>query len=423
MPNRKRAPRIKDIGKLRLPPVGVHQLDNGIPLYEINMGTQEVLKLEIAFLAGRPYEHKRLAGRATASQLKEGTRQFTSSQIAEQIDFFGSTLSFPFHLDTSNLIYYSLSKHFGKAMPIIEDVLAAPSFPEKELQLFIQRNQRELEVELTKNDVVAYRQVTESFFGAQHPYGYNSMPETYADLRRDDLQAHFERLYNSSNCAVFISGKTTPDVLAMLNESLCRAIRPGQAPQPVFPPTPEQAGHLKIPLPNTVQTAIRIGRRLFSRHHPDYYGMYVLNTILGGYFSSRLMANIREEKGYTYNIYSMLDAMHHDGCFYIGTEVGNEFVEDTLKQIYLEIHKLQEELVEEEELSMVRNYLMGNFLTMLDGPFSVSEVVRTQVVEGLPLDYYEGLVDKVRAITAEEIQHLAQKYLRQEDLWEVIVGV
>ncbi|MCB0569971.1 MAG: insulinase family protein [Phaeodactylibacter sp.] len=423
MINRKKAPKIHDIEMLSLPEIPVHRLDNGMTLYEIQMGTQEVAKLELAFMAGRPFESKLLAARATAGQIKEGSRHYTGHQIAEQMDFYGCSLSFPFHMDTSNVILYSLNKHFGKALPLLEDMLAGPAFPENELQAFIRRNQRRLEVDLSKNDVIAYRQITELLFGAGHPYGYNSMPETYAALQREDLAGHFNRLFNSSNGAVFLSGKTTPEMLDMVNESLSRAIRPGHPASAILPDVPQQPETQKITRPDTVQAAIRIGRRLFNRHHPDYFGMYVLNTILGGYFGSRLMANIREEKGFTYNIYSMLDTMHYDGCFYIGTEVGNEFVQDTLDQIYHEMRLLQEEPVDEEELAMVRNYLMGNFLTMLDGPFNVSEVVRTQVVEGLPMSYFEELTEKVRTITADELQRLAQRYLSREDMWEVVVGV
>lgn len=423
MLNRKKAPPIQEIGALRLPEIPVHRLDNGIELYEIQMGTQEVAKLELAFMAGRPFERKPLAARATAGQIKEGSRHYTAHQIAEQMDFFGCSLSFPFQMDTSNAILYSLSKHFDKALPLLADMLAEPAFPEDELQAFIRRNQRRLEVDLSKNDVVAYRQITELMFGQQHAYGYNSYPETYAALKREDLAEHFGRLYNSSNCIAFISGKASPAMLDMINESLSRAIRPGQPATATLPPAPEKPEAVKITRPDTVQAAIRIGRRLFNRHHPDYAGMYVLNTILGGYFGSRLMANIREEKGYTYNIYSMLDAMHYDGCMYIGTEAGNEFVNDTLQQIYHEMRLLQEERIDEEELSMVRNYLMGNFLTMLDGPFNVSEVVRTQAMEGLPMSYFESLTEKVRTITAEELQSLAQRYLNREDMWEVVVGV
>ena len=423
MPDRTSPPPIRDINQLRLPDIQVHQLDNGIPLYEIQMGTQDVIKLEIVFQAGRPYERKQLAARATSSLLREGTRSFSAAQIAEQLDFYGCSLSFPFNLDTCNVILYSLNKHFDKLMPILEEILATPTFPEAELNAFIKRNQQRLEVDLAKNDIVSYRKFTEFIFGETHPYGYNSNSETYAALKRDDLLEHFSRLFNSSNCVAFISGRSSPEIIAMANERLSRAIPAGKAAEPVLQECPATPQAVKIQRPETVQTAIRIGRRLFNRQHDDYMGMYVLNTILGGYFGSRLMDNIREEKGYTYNIYSSLDPMQFDGYFYVGTEVGNEFVKDTLRQTYLEMDRLQQEPVDEEELAMVRNYLMGNFLTMLDGPFNVSEVIRTQAVEGLPLSYFESMAEAVRNITAGELQRLAQRYLRREDMWEVVVGV
>lgn len=422
MLNRTTPPQIRDVGNLKLPGIGLHTLGNGMPLYEIQMGTQEVVKLEVVFQAGRPFEKKQLAARATSSLLKEGSRNYSAAQIAEQLDFYGCSLALPFNLDTASVMLYSLNKHFDKALPILEDMLAAPSFPETELNAFIKRNQRRLEVDLAKNDIVAYRKITELIFGETHPYGYNSYPETYGALKRDDLVEHYTRLFTNKNCVAFISGKSTPDIIAMIDERLSRAIPEGEAAQAALQLSHQLPHPVKVRHPDTVQAAIRIGRHLFNRQHEDYMGMYVLNTILGGYFGSRLMANIREEKGYTYNIYSTLDAMQHDGCFYIGTEVGNEFVEDTLRQIYIEMERLQQEPVEEEELYMVRNYLMGNFLTMLDGPFNVSEVVRTQVAEGLPLSYFEQLASTVRNITADSLQQLARRYLRREDMWEVVVG-
>ena len=183
-------------------------------------------------------------------------------------------------------------------------------------------------------------------------------------------------------------------------------------------PTPQK---IKIPHIDSVQTAIKVGCKLFNRNHPDFNGLYILNTILGGYFGSRLMANIREDKGYTYNIFSSVDAMFHDGYFYVGTEVGNEFTEKTLAEIYREMNLLKENLIEEEELNMVKNYLLGNMLTMLDGPFNVSEVVKTYVVENLPVTDFNKLTQTIKNITAEELRELAKKYFKPENMWEVIV--
>lgn len=161
---------------------------------------------------------------------------------------------------------------------------------------------------------------------------------------------------------------------------------------------------------------------MFNRQHKDYHGMNVLNTILGGYFGSRLMNNIREDKGYTYNIYSSLDAMKYDGYFYVGTEVGNEFVDKSLQEIYYEFDQLKNELVDEEELNMVRNYLLGNMLTMIDGAFNISDVVKTIVIEDLPETYFSDLIHTIKTIDAKEIQRLSQQYLNKDEMWEVIVG-
>ena len=148
----------------------------------------------------------------------------------------------------------------------------------------------------------------------------------------------------------------------------------------------------------------------------------MLNTVLGGYFGSRLMANIREEKGFTYNIYSTLDAMRYDGYFYIGTEVGREFTEAAIQEIYRELDLLREELIDKEEMAMVRNYLLGNLLTMLDGPFNVSEVVRTLIMDELPLSDFADLAEIIRTISPEKLRELARQYLDPADMWEVVVG-
>ncbi|GJM31523.1 MAG: zinc protease [Saprospiraceae bacterium] len=422
MPNRKTAPPIRPIERLDLPPVEIITLDNGLPVYLINLGTQEALKLELVYFAGRPYEQKQMVARATTSLLKEGTRQHSSAQIAETFDFYGSTLSIPQSLDTANLAFYSLNRHFAKVLPLLTEILTEPTFPEQELASFILRNQKNLREDLAKNEVLAYRKITELIFGESHPYGYNSTPETYGALNRDDLEAHFQRCFTIENSVLFLSGKIDDKIIGQLNKHLGQLDRKGRPTMNVLPEIPRNPAKVRIDHPGTVQSAIRIGCRLFDRKHPDFPGMHVLNTLLGGYFGSRLMANIREEKGYTYNIYSMMDPMRFDGSFYIGTEVGKEFTENSLKEIYHEMDLIRQEPVEEEELAMVRNYLLGSFLSMIDGPFNVADVVKTLVLEDLPLDNFSQMVEATRLTSAEELLQLAQRYLLPEKMWEVVVG-
>lgn len=422
MPDRSKSPPIRTISQVHLPSPQRYTLDNGIPVYEVNKGTQDVIKIEIAFHAGRPFERQKLAARATASLIKEGTHKKNSAAISELVDFYGGTLSTPYNLDTSNIVLYSLNRHLDKLLPLLAEVLLMPSFPVEELDTYIEHSRQRLQVDLQKNDVVAYRTITECIFGAEHPYGYNSYPETYADLNRDVILEHYRRNYTKDNCVIFISGKSSPKIISEINKFLGQQMESGPKNDVSFPFDSPPPKRFRIPHPGSVQTAIRIGCRLFSRKHPDYSGMYVLNTILGGYFGSRLMMNIREEKGYTYNISSSMDTMHHDGCFYVGTEVGNAFLSATKEEIYKEMHKLQTTLVERKELEMVRNYLLGNLLTMLDGPFNIGEVVKTIALEGLAGETFEDLVRTFRTITPEEIQGLAKRYLKPENMWEIVVG-
>ncbi|MFT5164813.1 MAG: zinc protease [Saprospiraceae bacterium] len=422
MPDRRNAPLINQIEQIDLPSPNKYFLDNGIPVYEINKGTQEIIKIEVVFHAGRPYEQKKLAARATASLIKEGSVHRSSAEISETIDFYGGTLGTPYNLDTSNIVLYSLNRHFEQLLPLAAEAIKTPVFPQDELEAYIKKSKQSLQVDLQKNDVVAYRKITEFIFGADHPYGYNSFPETYDFLSRKDLLDHHQKNYTKDNCSIFISGKSSPEIIGLLNQYLGKEMPQGKSMLNFFPKEIPTAAKVKIPHADNVQTAIRIGRKLFNRKHEDYNGMYLVNTILGGYFGSRLMNNIREDKGYTYNIYSAIDTMHEDGCFYIGTEVGNEFAEATKEEIYKEIYLLQNEYVEEQELQMVRNYLLGNLLTMLDGPFNIGEVIKTMVIEDLSTEAFDSLVQTIKTISPEEIQSLAKKYFKPEDLWEVIVG-
>ncbi|MFK7775595.1 MAG: M16 family metallopeptidase [Saprospiraceae bacterium] len=423
MPDRSIQPEIKDISNVHIPDFQEHQLDNGIPVYEVNMGTQEILKMEIIFQAGRPFEHQKLIARTTSALLREGTKKRKAAEIHEMVDFYGGTLSVPVNLDTSNIVLYSLTKHFEKLLGVLSEILLEPAFPEAELEIFKKNNKQRLQVDLTKNDVVAYRAVTENIFSSSHPYGYNSQAETYDNLSRKELLHHFDRNFHAGNCKIVISGKTSPKIINLLNDYIGKTLVKKELVKSNIIEMNPAAEKVKIHLPDTLQTAIRLGCKLFNRRHEDYIDFYILNTILGGYFGSRLMSTIREEKGYTYNIFSALDPMHFDGYFYVGTEVGNEFVQPTLESIYGEFDKLKKEPIKKEELKMVQNYLMGFFLTNLDGAFNVAELVKISKTEDLPKDFFKSMVSRVKSITADELMVLSQKYLNEEKMWEVVVGV
>jgi len=415
-------PAIRKISNIDLPACQTIYLDNGIPLYLVESGNQPLVKLEVVFNAGRPYENYKLAARATCRLLKEGTKCFTSAEIAEQTDFFRSAISSPINLDTSNLAFYCLSRHLEELLPMWTEILTSPTFPQHELDSFVKNNIQRLQVELTKPDVIAYRTITDEIYGPDHPYGYNSVPETYNKLERSWLFEHFSKNYHSGSCRLFLSGKPGPNAISLINKYLGQAIPKGEPVAPQFPIVDTTPVCRILERPNSLQTAIRLGHPTIGRDHPDYAGFFVLNTLFGGYFGSRLMANLREDKGLTYHVGSSVDTLQKAATFMIGTDVLQGSGELALKEIMKEIDRLQQDLVAEEELEMVQNYLMGSMLSTIDGPFKVAEIIRTSIIEELPTDYFQNTIEKIQSIGVQEIRDLAQKHINQGGMWQVTVG-
>lgn len=422
MLNRKIAPQILESVHLDLPEPQFLSLDNGIPVYVLDFPDQEIVKIEVVYRAGRPQENKRMVARACARLLREGTLQKTGAEIAEFFDFYGASLNTPNNLDTTNIVLFSLKKYAREVIPVMAEVLLQPAFPASELETFKRTSIQELLVDLEKVEILAYRKITELIFGEHHPYGYNSTPEDYQALDRNDLTAFYEQWFTPKNALIVASGRIDAEIIQLLNETIGQDRREGRLPDFPFSAPAVLPGKTNIPQASSLQTAIKIGRNTFNRHHPDSHAFFVLNTILGGYFGSRLMTNIREKRGYTYNIYSSSDHYLHDGCFYIATEVNRDKATATVKQIYAELKRLREKPVDLHELHMVKNYLLGMILNGLDGPLNTSDVIRGLLVENQSKEHFEHMVNSIRNITPEIIQELANRYLKPEDLWIVTAG-
>jgi zinc protease len=416
------APPIQPIKEVKLPEHTVRDYPNGMRLIIVSAGAQPVFKLETIFDAGRYYESKKMVSGAVLRLLREGAKGYSSEKIAETIDFYGATLSAPTNLDFSGITLYGLNQHFEKLLPLYKAVMTQPTFPESELKDYILERKQHLQVDLSKNDVISYRMVTEAVFGKEHPYGYNSTKELYDTIDIEDVKQHFKEHYVAGNCTVVISGQIEDWMIERLEKDFFPAIPLGKTQAKNFPVHSELSQHQYVSKPNSVQTAIRIGQVLFDRNHSDYYGLYFLNIILGEYFSSRLMMNIREDKGYTYHIYSMLDVMKKEGMFLISTETANEYAQDTLKEIYIEFERLQNELIPDDELEMARNYTLGTMLTALDGPFNSSEIIKGLFLNGIDASHFDQLIETIQNISKEELKTLAQKYLNKEDMYTVLVG-
>jgi predicted Zn-dependent peptidase len=421
--DRKTAPDFREIDHISLIHPEHIQLDNGCNIFCFNSGDQELVRIEWLFGNLKFNPAKPLLNVAANTLLTEGTSTMTAAQIADTIDFYGAFLQAEYGFDTSELTLYSLNKHLGSTLPVIKDILTNSVYPEKELETYIRNQQQKLQVSLQKNDILARRAYNKAVYG-DTIYGYSGTPEHYRQLNREDLLAHFKEMYQPSNCTIIISGKIEPQTIGLVKEYFDKNWQNTgeKADATLLDPQPATEHFYYTEKPEALQSAIRMGRPMVNRTHPDFPALQVLNTVLGGYFGSRLMANIREDKGYTYGIGSGLSSMKNGGAFYIATEVGADVCHLAVEEIEKEINLLKTEPIPVEELELVRNFMLGSLLGSLENVFSHADKFKTLYFAGLDYSYYDRYTATVKSITSEELLALANKYLNFDEFYKVIVG-
>ena len=424
MPDRTIAPPIKDgiDFNLSLKPYEKFVLTNGVPAYYINDGAEEVVVIEFVFSAGNTFENKNLVAAATNHLLKNGTSEKTALEINEHFEYFGAHLNRSCNNETSTVTLHCLSKHLKEVLPVIRGIITDSVFPQQELEIFQQNSIQRLAVNLQKCDFVANRLIDQYLYGSQHPYGRISSPEDIQSLARTDLVDFFNNFYVKAKCKIFAAGKLPADFQSQLNQHFGDLTLNENIPEVIH--KTEMAANKKVRInndPKGVQGAIRIARPFPSRHHPDFKKAMVLNVLFGGFFGSRLMSNIREEKGYTYGIHSFLENHIRESAWVVSTEAGKDVCDATVEEVYKEMKILREEPVDDEELLLVKNYMMGINLGDLDGPFQVIARWKNLIINDLDENYFNEYINTIKSISANEITELANKYLLPEAFFELVV--
>ncbi len=422
--DRTQAPDFQLAHTVSLLPVQAYTLDNGVPVYTINAGAQPITRVEWVFEAGGWDEHLPNVSTFTLRMLNEGTQKYTGAELAEFFDQYGSFLELNASSDRSTVTLYALRKHLPVLLPRIQELLQEATFPEGELE--VQRNiaLQTLQVNEEKTSFLASRGFRESLFGKDHPYGRNQNQANLKAFKREDLVSFYQNHIVGHTFQVFISGQVDEREVALLNEVFGQQELLPQPKRQSFevPAISHDAGTVLIELPEKTQSTIRLGRRIINRIHPDYYKAMVTNEIFGGYFGSRLMKNIREEKGFTYGIYSQMNNFAEASQLVIGTDVNKEFTTQTLEEIRKELERLQTELVPEDELQTAQNYMIGQFIGSLNTPFEIADRHKVRILNKLPDDYHLRFIERIRAVTPEDVLATAQTYFQWNDLIEVVAG-
>jgi len=407
MLNRKNPPSLGKLNDISFVTPEVIHCTPTLPLYWMKKVPNATSRIDFYFDAGTT-RGSNVISAVTSGLIFSGTKNKTSSQIHNELDSLGAYFDVGIGFETAIITFYALNDQLPKVVKLFVEMMDNVIFPEHELEELINDRKQKLQINLEKVSFIAQRNFQSLIFDGTN---YNRRIELadYGKVRRDEVQSYFEDNYKKGLKKVFLVGDFQEEVVAEIASSVSAWAMVQK--EKVTNQFQNKMETLHTEKPQAVQTAIRIGKTLFNKTHPDYFGFVIMNTILGDFFGSRLMKNIREDKGYTYGIGSYLSEIKENGYFVIGTEVGKEVKDETLFEIRKEIEKLQNELVSAEELNLVRNYLLGQTLKSADGAYALMDLFLSVENQDLTLDFYNDFIHKLKSIQAEEIRDLARKYL------------
>ncbi len=417
------SPDFQTIKQIDMPNVQVITLSNGIPLYIVNVGEQPVIKIEFSFEAGNWQEPQNGVSLFTAKMITEGTSKHSASKISDYFDKFGSFIESGQGLDRANFVVYGLKKHLPSLLPMVQELLNDAIFPEKELETLKNIQLQTLQVNSEKTAFIANKTFRRKIFGKFHPYGNSMSEDAIKGINQASMVDFYHNYWQGRPYRIYLSGNIGEAEIKLIEHYFGSQKISQSLDNKVFADSVLSKGeNILIEKAGAMQSSIRMGKQLMTRKHPDFFTMMLLNEILGGYFGSRLMKNIREEKGLTYGISSNLALFGQAGYFVIGTDVKREFTQQTIDEIYKEIKILQTALVGENQLETVKNYMVGSFASSLNTPFDIMDRYKVIFSENLPLDFYNNFISKIQQVSDLMLLEAANKYLVTESLFEIVVG-
>ena len=419
MLDRKTAPVHAEVVSFNLPSPEINSLSNGVPIYILRGVTQRVLKIELVFEAGKWFEPKKGLAYFTAHMLEKGTASRSSFEIADFFDRHGASIEISPGFDVVSISLYTLTKNTTIVLPVFLELLTASVFPDNELTLQKDIFNQTLKINNEKTSYVASKLIRQHLFGNLHPYG-NAIEASDVDkLGREDLDNFFCDRFSLKQ--VFVVGSIHDQLLTFITSEL-QGIQGNSKKQtlPAFTISSDKSlGYIEKP--DSIQSSLRLGKRIITRNHKDYPALVLVNHIFGGYFGSRLMKNIREDKWLTYGIYSSLNNLKNDAFFVIAADVNRINKDIAIQEIKSELNLLCQKPVDPQELITAKNHLLGNLQLEIANPFSVIEKIKTIHTFGLNTNFYNSLFLQILHVDELTLQKVANTYL-SDSITEVAVG-
>jgi zinc protease len=419
MLDRKIAPPFVKKNSLQLPESVQIDLSSGLQIHCIEGVRQNILKVELVFKAGKWFESKVGLSHFTTQMLEKGTAVKSAAEIAEILDQFGSHVEISPGFDFVSVSIYALKDKINNLLPVFLDILTAPAFPEKEWQQMQSITIQNLKVSEEKTGFLASKYIRKNIFGEMHPYGSSVEEHHIKNISVHDMAAYFKSNYKVHQ--IYIVGNLKDSEIELFVNAFSQFI-PSKTNLSSIQDPAEGPIKQHIDKKNTVQSSIRLGKRSLLKSDPKYFDLQILNHLLGGYFGSRLMKNIREEKGLTYGIYSSINAFQNESLLTIGADVDKTNLALAIREIKIELRKLRTEEVGAQELTLAKNHFIGSLQSDMANPFSVAEKIKNIRIFNLPENFYQQLIDRVDQITSSEITQAAESYFHEDSFFEITVG-
>ena len=400
-----------------------HTLRNGIPLDVFISDAVEITRLDIVFEAGKAYADNTLAAIAAMALVTEGTSKHTAQDIANFLSFRGITIERS--IDSLNTCFtiYLQNKYLEELLPLLKEIFCDCTFPKSEYEIYLQKKRQEFENQLQKTTYQASVECLKNIFGTESVYSKYLSLNDFDSITLKQVKDFHRQRYQWQNCKFFVAGNITANDIDLFDLTFGDLDCSGGTNHITPQPSKNKAVAKTLTMPDAVQSSIRFGKTIdLAWDSTEFAKLMIANTLLGGYFGSRLMMNIREDKGYCYGIYSSIQVERNTIYMIISTEVGTDVTQPTIKEIFAELKRLQEEPVGEEELSIAKSYLVGDFMRSVDGVYELLERERSFFTSHSDDTYTRNYLDAIESTTAQDIMQLAQKHFNPNDFVTVTAG-
>ena len=400
------------------------QFPNGVPLFLINEGVREVIRLDLLFGGGYAVQSKPLQALFTNRMLREGSNVLNAAAVSRKMDSCGAWIETYSSQNCNHITLYTLRRHLPELLKVLAEIVKNPLFPQKNLDVVRRANKSHFLINSRKVDVVAQRHFEKAIWGCDHKFGRLVCADDYDAINAELLREYYEKVYGSRNCTIFLSGKFDDATVEKLSEYFGNEQWGASSPVVITdqPPLSPLCGRVNAQVDDTMQSGIKIGMMTIDSSHPDFYTLKYLSVLLGGFFGSRLMTNVRERNGYTYHIEADLSAFGRRNAFSVTSEAANEYVQPLIDEVYNEFRRLQTEPVSAEEMEKLRNCTLGELCREYEGVLAKADVFINTWLSGESFDGVNKYLDVVRTASSDDFMRLACKYLLPENMVEVVAG-